>query len=45
MSVAVRFDGVVKEFAGVRVLHDVSFELAAGRPTDSLERTARASRH
>ena len=31
MSVAVRFDGVVKEFAGVRVLHDVSFELAAGR--------------
>jgi ribose transport system ATP-binding protein len=31
MSVAVRFDGVVKEFGGVRVLHGVSFDLAPGR--------------
>jgi len=31
MGLAVRFDGVVKEFDGVRVLHGVSFELAPGR--------------
>ena len=31
MSVAVRFDEVVKEFGPVRVLHGVSFELAPGR--------------
>jgi ribose transport system ATP-binding protein len=31
MSLAIRFDGVVKEFAGVRVLHGVSFDLAPGR--------------
>jgi ribose transport system ATP-binding protein len=31
MSLAIRFDRVVKEFSGVRVLHGVSFELAPGR--------------
>jgi len=31
MNMAVRFDGVVKEFSGVRVLHGVSFDLAPGR--------------
>jgi ribose transport system ATP-binding protein len=31
MSVAVRFDEVVKEFGPVRVLHGVSFELAPGQ--------------
>src|SRR5262245_42162390 len=31
MSVTVRFDSVMKEFDGVRVLHGVSFELAPGR--------------
>ncbi|WP_043359774.1 sugar ABC transporter ATP-binding protein [Belnapia sp. F-4-1] len=31
MSIAVRFDGLVKEFGPVRVLHGVSFELAPGR--------------
>ena len=31
MSLAVRFDGVVKEFGPVRVLHEVSFDLAPGR--------------
>jgi ribose transport system ATP-binding protein len=31
MSLAIRFDGVVKEFGGVRVLHGVSFDLAPGR--------------
>ncbi|EWY41171.1 ABC transporter ATP-binding protein [Skermanella stibiiresistens SB22] len=31
MSIAVRFDGIVKEFGPVRVLHGVSFDLAPGR--------------
>lgn len=31
MSIAVRFENVVKEFGPVRVLHGVSFELAPGR--------------
>ncbi|UEM21979.1 sugar ABC transporter ATP-binding protein [Skermanella mucosa] len=31
MSIAVRFDGIVKEFGSVRVLHGVGFELAPGR--------------
>src|SRR3712207_7946253 len=31
MSIAIRFDGIVKEFGPVRVLHGVSFDLAPGR--------------
>jgi ribose transport system ATP-binding protein len=31
MSIAVRFENVVKEFGPVRVLHGVSFDLAPGR--------------
>src|SRR3712207_5322162 len=31
MSIAVRFENVVKEFGSVRVLHGVSFDLAPGR--------------
>ena len=31
MSLAVGFDGVVKAFGPVRVLHGVSFDLAPGR--------------
>jgi ribose transport system ATP-binding protein len=31
MSLAIGFDGIVKEFGPVRVLHGVSFELAPGR--------------
>ena len=30
MSIAVRFEDIVKEFGSVRVLHGVSFELARG---------------
>src|SRR4029453_11375091 len=31
MSIAVRFENIVKEFGPVEVLHGVSFELAPGR--------------